>query len=114
MIIRSSMAQSVALASLGAIVSPATPGHAVFAHANQCLYKRYSAKERGLTRTRNKWSEIVSQEEGSRWADITAAADYIYKCEDNGKVNVCVVVARPCWGPAKVGIKRPDNFFRKD
>ena len=104
MILRTAFAIAFTFVSFGALVPPAHAGNVLKAHPVKCLPKTYTASERGLSRTRAKWSEIVASKEGGFWADINNASDYAHRCEHNGKLNICKVYARPCRGDAKFGL----------
>ena len=103
MILRAAFAIAFAFISFGALVPPVYAENVLKAHPVKCLPKSYAAAERGLARTRAKWSEIVTENEGSFWADINNASDYAHRCEHNGKLNICKVYARPCRGDARFG-----------
>ncbi len=76
MILRTAFALAFVFVSFGALVPLVHAGNVLKAHPVKCLPKTYAAEERGLTRTRAKWSEIVTEKEGSFWANINNASGY--------------------------------------
>ena len=87
MILRAAFAIVFAFISFGALVPPVYAGNVLKAHPVKCLPKSYAAAERGLARTRAKWSEIITENEGSFWADINNASDYAHASTTGSSIS---------------------------
>jgi hypothetical protein len=85
-----------AVAVAAVMMSVVAPVHAKAVKTSVCKSTYYGAIGRGLSETKQKWSQKVSASIGGPWASIKRAADLDYVCDNNNRMNICKLRARPC------------------